>query len=597
MKNIFGKIMLSAAVVSILGGATSCADKLDLSPEDWYTANNFWTEKSQFEGNIFALSNQFRDFTSQILWSQGELRGGAFYLGTLADGSGSASEDIIRNQLTPSTSQFSNFGGYWGVIANLNELLYRIENQSEGILDEKTADGLSAMAYGWRAYCYFQMYRMYGGLPIRTMPDVQLGDYVPEHLYKARSTAEETLNFIKEDVKKSIDLFTSSEYKFLNGTTADFYWNKAASELLAGQVYLWSGKVATGDHAANAADVTTAKTYFSNVIKNYGYELQSNFFNIWLTPNNKESIFATCYSSEDDGAYYGTQTNLNWAYTTGAARGALWSTWGPTGYEKVNGKACRFGKWVENGIESDTQYDLKLRLGVQRYQYKNALFFQFDEKDTRSNAFYPVYNTTAVEQANNVRVIDEFDPTQYDLAGTFVIKMRYSTVSGSDYWACKVGMPLMRLPDAILGMAECCNYEDDKTGVETYINMLRKRAYGGNWDEATYGYTAGSFKDNEVAILQESDKEFFLEGHRWFDLRRLTTVKGGKQTDHLVFQPEGCIGWGLPVASSSWMKENDGSPCETSSPVLPTEWEYRLLWPLNTSLLGSDPLLEQNPGY
>ena len=157
------------------------------------------------------------------------------------------------------------------MIANYNEVLYRCENEGVEILDEDTRKGLMAMAYGQRAYCYFQMYKMYGGVPLRTVPDVLLGEYDPEKLYMARATAEETLNFIKDDVKKSIELFNESNYVF-KSNKKDYYWSKAASEMLAGEVYLWSAKVATGDHAAGGtSDIQTAKGYFENVIGNYGF--------------------------------------------------------------------------------------------------------------------------------------------------------------------------------------------------------------------------------------------------------------------------------------------------------------------------------------
>lgn len=579
--------------------ASSCSDELDLYPNSYYTPETFWQDASQFEGFITAIQNQFRGFTSQILFDQGEIRAGGLYLGTLADGSGSANEVYVQNQYDATNAQFSTFGGYYGFIANLNELIYRIDNQ-EDILDENTATGLKAIAYGWRAYCYFQMYRMYGGLPLRLEPDVILGNYNPEELYMARSTAEETLAQIKSDIATSLTYFNSSTYSIDKG---NYCWTKAATELLAGQVYLWSGKVATGDHAATPADVTTAKTYFSNVLNNYGYSLQKDFYNIWLVPQNKESIFATCYSSMADLTFYGTQTNFNWSRVTGAAGGSVWSTMAADGYGRLaDGQANRFG--YVGTVSADGKYSQTnsanwnhFSLGVQRYQYKNALYFQFDQEDQRIDAFYPVYSVTDQQQAMGITHLDDFDPTQYTMKGSFIIKFRYSEVEGYQYWQCCVDMPLLRLPDAILGLAECCNYAGDNDGVKTYINMLRERAYGDNWDEATYGYTPGSFKDNEVAILHESDKEFVLEGRRWFDLRRLTTVKGGTQLDHLVFQPEGCIGYGLPVASSPWMVENDGTPCATSTAVLQSSWEYRLLWPLNTALLGADPLLEQNPGY
>ena len=595
MKNIFYKITLATLVAGAVLAATSCSDELDLTPSDYYTPQNFWKDKSQFEGFITAQANMFRaNYTQQVLFEAGDIRSGVLWSGTLPDGSGGANSTYIMNSYSDAHTQFTNFGGWFGYIANINEFIYRIDNQ-EGILTTDEANGLLAMSYGQRAYCYFQMYRMYGGVPLRTEPDVILGEYTPSKLYKPRATAEETLTQIKSDIDKSLTLFNSSSYQF---SSKNYYWSKAATELLAGQVYLWSGKVSTGDHQANDGDVATAKTYFSNVINNYNYRLEDDYFNIWLTPQSNEAIFSVCYSSNSDGNYYNGLTNFNWAYLTGRAIGSYWSDLGPQGYDKItDGSAQRFCQYTTNPNIAGGRNELgeSLSLGVQRYMCKNALFFQFNEKDQRSDAFYPVYDVKDNEQ--NIYKLDNCDPSQYKLAGTFVIKFRYSHVDGQQYWQGVVDMPIYRLPDAILGLAECYNYEGNNNGVKSCINQLRERAYGSDWNEATYGYTPGSFRQNESEIMREYDREFYLEGRRWWNLRRLTTVKGGSQTDHFVFQPEGCVGFGLPVGSSPWMIENDGTVCETIETVLPTSMEYRLLWPIDNELLGSDPEIKQNPGY
>ena len=92
-----------------------------------------------------------------------------------------------------------------------------------------------------------------------------------------------------------------------------------------------------------------------------------------------------------------------------------------------------------------------------------------------------------------------------------------------------------------------------------------------------------------------------MEGQRWWDLRRLTKVKGGSQQDHLVFQPEGCVGYGLDPMANPWMIDISGNPIETDVPVLngTTQDEHLLLWPIDASVIASDPELQdqQNPGY
>ena len=589
-------LMTGASVLT-----TSC--NLDYKPIDNFSASSFWGSQTEFEGFITAISNQFRSANaSNVLFYAGELRSGVFEMATI-DGSGILNSEPLQNIYDADHPQFSTFGGYYGFIANINELIYRCNNTS--VLSDKVKNGLLGMAYGYRAFSYFQMYRMYGGVVLRTEPDVILGNYEATLLYKGRSTAEETLNQIKEDIKTSLDYFAQTDYVY-RSSSKDYYWTKAATEMLAGEVYLWSGKVETGDHQANAADVAIAATYFNNVINNYGFDLQSDYYSVWTTPHNKESIFSVCYSSENDGAYYNVPPfQLLWARTTGTSYLNYWTNMDQEGWGHVKGVANRFGQWYdkETGKSANIEIWDKCNFGPCRYTYKNSLYYQFDENDSRINMFYPQWNLTQEERDNSINYLDNFDPKdgKHKLAGTFVCKFRPSIPSGSTTYEMVVDMPIYRLAMAYLYAAECANYAGDNAGVVKYINKIRERAYGDKWDEDVYGYTAGDFKANETALMREWDKEFVAEGQRWWNLRRLTTVKGGTQNDHFVFQPEGCLGFGLDTANNPWMTDINGNLIETNVPVLngTTQDEHLLLWPLDKGLLGSDAELadQQNPGY
>lgn len=589
-------LMTGASVLT-----TSC--NLDYKPIDNFSANSFWGSQTEFEGFITAISNQFRSANaSNVLFYAGELRSGVFEMATI-DGSGILNSEPLQNIYDADHPQFSTFGGYYGFIANINELIYRCNNTS--VLSDKVKNGLLGMAYGYRAFSYFQMYRMYGGVVLRTEPDVILGNYEATLLYKGRSTAEETLNQIKEDIKTSLEYFAQTDYVY-KSSSKDYYWTKAATEMLAGEVYLWSGKVDTDDHKANAADVATAATYFNNVINNYGFDLQSDYYSVWTKPHNKESIFSVCYSSENDGTYYNVPPfQLLWARTTGTSYLNYWTNMDQEGWGHVKGVANRFGQWYnkETGKSANIEIWDKCNFGPCRYTYKNSLYYQFDENDSRINMFYPQWNLTQEERDNGINYLDNFDPKdgKHKLAGTFVCKFRPSIPSGSTTYQMVVDMPIYRLAMAYLYAAECANYAGDNAAVVKYINKIRERAYGDKWDEDVYGYTAGDFKANETALMREWDKEFVAEGQRWWNLRRLTTVKGGTQKDHFVFQPEGCLGFGLDTANNPWMTDINGNIVETNVPVLngTTQDEHLLLWPLDKGLLGSDTELadQQNPGY
>jgi hypothetical protein len=121
-------------------------------------------------------------------------------------------------------------------------------------------------------------------------------------------------------------------------------------------------------------------------------------------------------------------------------------------------------------------------------------------------------------------------------------------------------IPLYRYADVLLMLAEAKNYlgEDPTDEVEA----IRMRAYGENYDEAENGFTDGSREENTRAILDERYKEFVAEGKRWWDLRR--------------------AGDAYVIDNVDFLEPGD---------------EYLLELPIPIGMIGSNPLLEQTPGY
>ncbi|MGL5272495.1 MAG: RagB/SusD family nutrient uptake outer membrane protein, partial [Phocaeicola sp.] len=130
-------------------------------------------------------------------------------------------------------------------------------------------------------------------------------------------------------------------------------------------------------------------------------------------------------------------------------------------------------------------------------------------------------------------------------------------------------VPVYRYAEYFLLLAEIKNYLGEDPSAE--INEIRKRAYG----VAPYGtatdypvYVNSSFSDNEVAILNEREKEFILEGKRWGDLRRMVTATG-TSGEPLVF---------------TYVQYVKLEP-------------FKIIWPIGLSIRSTDPTVEQNPGY
>lgn len=608
MKKILNKIAVCAAIASLGLGTVSCNDELDQYPIDYPGTGSFWNTESDYTGNVYALSAMFRsNYAANILFWAGELRAGSLTI-DLINGSGALNVDYIQNNYDATHCQFSTFGGYYGFIANLNELIERCENVSESTLEANKKNGLLGIAHGWRAFVYFQMYRMYGGVPLRTIPDVVNGVTNPSELYKPRATASETLALIKDDIKKSLEYFEESNGWNMSSKKA-YYWSKAATEMLAGEVYLWSGKVTTGDHTATPADVQTAKGYFENVVNNYGYKMLDNYFDNWTKPLNSETIYSICYSNASDvdnnGNHYqfnSYQGQMLWSKSAGAGTNS-WSVQDETGLGiRKDGAASRFQYFTTSASDkNDAAHEYScwtdMAPSPNRYMYKNAMYFQFNENDSRRDMFFPQWTVKADEA--NLTYIENFDPKDHNMMGSFILKFRptVGVVPWSTNYVWNNDVAIYRLPLAYMYLAEIANYTGDNAKVEEYINLVRKRAFGAAWDETVYGYKAGSFRENENAILREKDKEFIMEGQRWWDLCRLTAVKDGNETDHLVFQPESCAGYGLDVVNNPWIVDNGGSPVATVTPVLSVSEKHKLLWPIDATLLGSDTEVKQNPGY
>lgn len=133
---------------------------------------------------------------------------------------------------------------------------------------------------------------------------------------------------------------------------------------------------------------------------------------------------------------------------------------------------------------------------------------------------------------------------------------------------------MMRYADVLLMMAEVENGLGKPCA--SYINEVRKRAYGENYTEDVT-YTDGTYAENELAILKERDKEFAGEGTRWFDLVRMHDAAK------------------KPLAFSVAVAYLE--PGEEAAAVLSNTEEYKLLWPINIGVMTADPEIKQTWGY
>jgi hypothetical protein len=129
MKNNKIFSMISVALVAAGMGMSSCADKLDLAPIDYFGAGNFWKTEAQAIGNIHNQMASLRGKNFDNAITYGELRGGAYTLeNTGSDGAMLNAVAIVSQNLSQTNPGMSNFGGYWGLIEKANLFIANVEN-------------------------------------------------------------------------------------------------------------------------------------------------------------------------------------------------------------------------------------------------------------------------------------------------------------------------------------------------------------------------------------------------------------------------------------------------------------------------------------
>ena len=499
---------------------------LDLSPLDFYGSGNFWNTQSQVDGYMLGLHNQLRgDYQSRYLL--GEARGGTVGLGNSVLGSTNINSSPIKdNGLTKDATGISNWNGYYARIMQVNIFISEVEKGCT-FLSENERNYYLGQAYGIRAYFYFMLYRTYGGVPIIKTVEVLQGVTDAKDLYRPRATPKQTLDFIKEDINKS-DQYFGADFTIKRTKSL---WSKPATMMLKAEIYLWSAKVTTGDQTPSSTDLQTAKDALTPLSGRF--TLLPDFGNIFSSSNkgNAETIFVIRFL-EGESTNFGTEFVYN-----------------PTYF--VNQYYSNQGKLMGDTLEIRQVY------GMYRHTWKFELFESYDPDDLRRDATFLDFYRIEGGDITAKGVIMRKALGRINATG--------DRIFDSDY-------PVYRYAEVLLMMAEI----ENKLGNDPspYINEIRQRAFGANYNQAVHGYVNQGFAANELAILNERDKEFVYEGKRWFDVCRMTDASGRP----LVF--------------------SGAASYDNTLPILNFNTEvHKLLWPVDVNTLNVDPTLEQTPGY
>jgi hypothetical protein len=472
MKKIVIKFILSFSVIALI---SSCSKKLDLLPISSISDANYWKTADQFDAFVSGLHARFRGHTSNFQ-ALGEMRSDIFgtepgfpnYPGTFTGEATQGVERLWLQNLDLDNSGVSGFGGFYSNIVQINLLIEKLNTTS--VITTANKNYYLGIAYGMRAFYYFQLTRTWGDVVIQTEPVTTID---VANLAKAASPAADVMTLIKADIDKSITSF-GTDYSFRNTKS---YWSKAATLMLKADVNLW-----TSYRGGGAGDATTALTALTDIQTNVpSLALQVNYTNVFATTNrgNSEIIFA-CRNLLNE-------TSIPFIAGSFVPQTSLIANF----HDSVG--ARQFSVATDNWG------------GLLRAPVRPSTFRKFNDKDSRKWAsIQPAYNRPS--------------PGVYVLAGCFASKFQGEQNAGSRSYT--NDYPIYRYADLLLMIAEAKIILGQNPAAE--INLVRARGYGANYVAGTFGFPNQAIDAIPAnALLQERLFEFIFEGKRWYDLRRL----------------------------------------------------------------------------
>jgi hypothetical protein len=284
MKKIRYFVMSAALILSLSG----CNDFLDLKPQGAENSGNFFNTKENGERAVIGIYDMLQ--LDEGAGPDGQWMGHHhdFFMGDIRtddaekgsnDGDYGEMWEMVDYTITPQNGFSTNFWihGFWGV----SRANFALDNLPSVTWDPAVRDRLIGEAYFFRAYFYWYMVRIYGGVPLFTT-SVSPSDFGKVK----RATLNECYTQIAKDLTKAIELLPT---KSLIPTAETGRVSKGAAQALLARIYMY--QIGTDKDSK----ITWQQVYdLTNAVISSGeYSLMTNYAKLWETENknNEESVF------------------------------------------------------------------------------------------------------------------------------------------------------------------------------------------------------------------------------------------------------------------------------------------------------------------
>jgi hypothetical protein len=389
-----------------------------------------------------------------------------------SDGLGYQMMDEFDKLRSPSDQDL--FGGTWSTYYNTifraNMLLSHLDQVSW-----KGQDNLRTIyeseARFIRAFCYFDMVRLWGNIPLVTKPTT---DNVPQ------ANPDSVYAQIATDLKFAAANLPATSYGNQDPATHGRV-TKWAAESLIGRVFLYYTGYYNKADLVGSVSKAQALAYLEDVISNGGFGLVDNFANLWpaaslnnyVGEDNKETVYAIKYTYTGD--YNGNVDGNQWMVMLGIRIQSIY----PYG---MGWGACTVDPKLWNAYDANDTRRKATIISIA----DEGLDFQ-NKKDQREYTGYYNKKYTPMADSAGKSLAEKMGGISFQIS-------QYQ-----DYVS-------IRYADVLLMAAEL-----GSPNAQTYFDAVRKRAWGSNFVQIPV---------SQANIMNERRLEFAGEGIRYWDLLR-----------------------------------------------------------------------------
>ena len=502
--------------------AFSSCYKLDTVPYDRVNATTFWkTEEHAFAGVMGCYNTLKKDYVFGLQFMYDNLTDVA--MGYDAVGF----SDVLAGTITDRSGNI-NDRWKWGfdLIQRCNHAIAQIQQME---LEEEKKNLFVGEAKFLRALAYFQLYNLYGALPIYDETIDLNADYA--ELKNPRSSVEEVMTFIRGDLQFAIDNLPVSYDAAHTGRVT-----KGAAYALRGKVELY------------AKNWTAAIADFEEIVQNklnsYNYSLAGDYASLFTMEgdNQPEMIFAI-QNMGGTGFDYG----MPMALYMGARStfGSCWNNSMPStrfadSYENKDGSPFNWDDHFPNYTQ-----DNEVKKQAMVATHNNGVYTHLPDTTKLLDIYRnrdPRMMQTLIVPYSHYLGWNANKEREMTLVLTTGANENFGQIRNNRAWMTylwrkfvpegnmkgaltnrahvPINFPLIRYADVLLMLAEAYNEDNRLAQAIAEVNKVRDRSSMPGLNSGSAHLAVADQEEMRLRISHERKVELAGEGWRYFDLKR-----------------------------------------------------------------------------